>query len=272
MLSEHGDAARPLAGGQSLLPSLNLRLAAPSFLLDLAGIGELRGIRVSPSGAITLGALTTHRQVERSAEIAMLLPLLSRAMRSVAHVQIRNRGTIGGSLCHADPAAEWPALCLACDARMLAAAPRGQRTIAAADFHVGLFTTALEPTELLTAVEFPAWPAARRWGFYEVAQRSGDFAMVGAAVTVDLDASHVCRSARVVVFGAGDRPERLTQVENALIGGLPVVEQVREAAAAAARAMDVRGDHHASADYRRDLIPVVIARALTQCMATGVRK
>lgn len=237
--------AKLLAGGQSLVPVLNFRLAAPPLLIDLNRIAALAGIREDAEGGLAIGAMTRNRDIEKSELVRRRNPLLHAAMPYIAHAPIRNRGTIGGSLAHADPAAELPAVCVACEATMTLAGSRGERVVAASDFFRGLFTTALEADEILTAVRFPAW-RARGFAFLEVSRRHGDFAIVGVAAVDD----------RVVIFGAEDAPRLF-----ALGGKSPA-----DAARLAAKEIEPRSDHHASADYRRELVEVLTRRALTQAM------
>jgi CO/xanthine dehydrogenase FAD-binding subunit len=243
LLAEHGDTAKLLAGGQSLVPVLNFRLASPALLIDLNRIAELQGISQSPEGGLEIGAMTRNREIERSEVVKRHNPLLHEAMPFIAHAQIRNRGTIGGSLAHADPAAELPAIALACGAELALQGPKGRRTLRAADFFQGLFTTALAPDEILTSVRFPAWPPGCRHAFLEVSRRHGDFAIVGVAALVDE------AGARVAVFGAEDMPR--------LVSGT-----VSELPRIAMTAVQPRGDHHASAEYRRELVEVLTRRAL----------
>nr|HET7860338.1 xanthine dehydrogenase family protein subunit M [Caldimonas sp.] len=262
----HGEDAVFLAGGQSLMPSLNFRLAAPAVVIDLNGIAALAGVEPQADGSLVAGAMTRHRFFETSPLIAERLPLVARAMASVAHVAVRNRGTIGGSLCHADPSAEWPALCIACDASIVLQGSAGSRRVAADEFSLGVFTTAIAPGELLTAVAFPAWPKRRGWGFEEVSRRLGDFALVGVACVVDLDDSGACANARVVVFGAGDRPLLATRALEALRGRRLDDGAVRVAAARAREDVACRSDHHASAAYRSRLVEALTHRALTHAL------
>ena len=266
LLAEHGSDATPLAGGQSLVPALNFRLASPALLVDLNGIAELASCHVDPDGSLVAGATTRHRHVENSAAVARSWPLLAHAMGWVAHLAIRNRGTIGGSLCHADPSAEWPALCIACDARIELRGPRGTRELAAADFMQGLFTTAREADELLVRVRFPRWPRTRRWGFREVSRRRGDFAIAGTACTVDVDDAGTCTDARVVVFGVADGPVRATASETALRGRRFDPDAIREAADIAATGIDARSDPHADAAYRLELVRTLTMRALEDAL------
>ncbi|MEO6032395.1 MAG: xanthine dehydrogenase family protein subunit M [Burkholderiaceae bacterium] len=266
LLGEHGDNAKLLAGGQSLMPALNFRLAAPAALIDLNPLDALAGVQMAPDGRLVAGAMTRHRFFETSALIAQRLPLVHHAMASVAHVAIRNRGTIGGSLCYADPSAEWPALCLACDAEMVLQSSRGIRRLPAAEFSLSLFTTALAPTEMLVQVVFPAWPATRRWGFQEIARRHGDFAIVGIACLLDVEPSGVCTQARIVAFGVNDSPLLLRAAAAELTGRTPTERHVRNAALNARHVVECRSDHHASAQYRSELVQALTARALTQAL------
>lgn len=248
LLARHADA-KLLAGGQSLVPVMNFRLATPAHLIDLNRVPGLAGIRPAEDGSLIVGAMTRHREMEHDPLVAAALPLARAAVRHIAHGPIRNRGTIGGSLCHADPAAEWPAVALACDAQMTIVGPTGERAVAARNFFQGLFTTAVGADELLQSIRFPAWPPGRRYGFVEVARRVGDFAIIGVAVIVD--GTH----ARIVVFGAHDVP---VLFETASLADAP---------AAARAAIQTRSDHHASAAYRSELVEVLVRRALQQALA-----
>ncbi|MDB5317333.1 MAG: carbon monoxide dehydrogenase medium chain [Rhodospirillales bacterium] len=265
LLAAHEDA-KVLAGGQSLMPALNLRLAAPSVLVDINDIPELSEVSVTPAG-LRLGALVRHSRIGSDPLIAGAVPLLGLAYPHIAHGAIRTRGTIGGSLAHADPSAEWPAVCLVCDAVMELRGPGGGREVPADAFSLGVFTTAIGAGELLVAIRFPAWPASRRAGFSEVARRKGDFAMVGAAVTVDLGAHGVCTAARIVLFGASDRPIRRHAAEARLCGRVPDAALLREVASVATEGLDPSSDLHASAEYRRRVAPVMVRRALAYALS-----
>ena len=258
--------AKPLAGGQSLIPAMNFRLATPAALVDLNRLPELAGIRERSGGGLWIGAMTRHRDVETSALIAGRAPLLALAMPFIAHLQIRTRGTIGGSLAHADPAAELPALMVALDAHLVLTSRRGERRVAAADFFVGLFATALEPGELLTAVEIPS--AAPRTGsaFLEMARRHGDYALVGVAVTLTLDPAGNVASARIVLFSVGEGPVRAAAAEAALTGTSGDAGAIAAAAAAVQQDIEPPSDIHASAAYRRQLAGVLTRRALAAAM------
>jgi carbon-monoxide dehydrogenase medium subunit len=244
-LLERNPGAKALAGGQSLVPVMNFRLAQPPLLVDLNRIPGLAGIRESEDGGLLVGAMTRNRHLEKSELVRARNPLLHEALPYIAHAQIRNRGTIGGSLAHADPAAELPAVCVACEAQMTIAGPRGERRVPAREFFKGLFTTALAPDELLTAIRFPAWPNGCKHAFMEVSRRHGDFAIVGVCVLYQAPA------ARIVVFGAEDAPRLFN----------------RNSPEDVARQIDPRSDHHASAEYRRELVEVLVRRALARVMA-----
>ena len=207
LVAEHGYDGKVIAGGQSLVPTMNFRLAQPAVLVDLNRVQELFYLYREPDGGLRIGAMTRQRTVERSDLVAQRAPLLHATMPHIAHAQIRNRGTIGGSLAHADPSAELPAVMVALGARFrLARAQRGERWVAAADFYQGLFTTALEPDELLVEIETPPMPAASGWSIQEIARRPGDYAIVGVAATVQLDAAGRCSAARLVYLSVGEGP------------------------------------------------------------------
>src|SRR4029079_665944 len=210
------DDAKAIAGGQSLVPMLAFRLSQPTLLVDLRKLADLRGIRISDAG-VTLGAMVRWRDIEDDERLENAHPLLRAAISHVAHYQIRNRGTVGGSCAHADPASEMPGIALTCDAEFSVIGKSGARTIKAADFFKGALTTALEPDEIVTEIHLPAWPAARRWGFQEFARRRGDFAMAGIALYYDLDGVKA-NNAHVGVFGVGDCQRRLPKAEAALNG------------------------------------------------------
>jgi len=257
------DDAKALAGGQSLVPMLAFRLLQPTLLVDLRKVADLRGISVTDNG-VRLGAMTRWRDIEDDARLAAAHPLLKAAIAHVAHYQIRNRGTVGGSLAHADPAAEMPGIALTCEAEIAVAGKSGARVIRAADFFMGALTTALAADEIIVEVRLPPWPKGRRWGFQEFARRRGDFAIAGAAVFYDEDAHGRATNAHVGVIGVADRPLRLAAVE-ALINGQTIDEAtIARAEAAAAAAVDPPEDIHASAAYRRALAGTMVERALRQ--------
>jgi aerobic carbon-monoxide dehydrogenase medium subunit len=253
--------AKLLAGGQSLVPLLAFRLAAPTLLVDLNSLSELRYIRIEDDG-VRLGAMVRWRQIEDDARLARAHPLLVTALKHVAHYQIRNRGTIGGSLAHADPAAELPGIVVTCEAEIMAIGAAGQRRISAADFFVGPLTTALKPEEIIVELHLPPWPAQRRWGFEEFSRRRGDFALAAAALYYDVLPDGKACNSHVGVMGVGDRPQRLAQVEAMLNGRLIDGDTIAQAEHAAAAAVNPADDIHASAAYRRALVGTLVGRAL----------
>lgn len=262
------DNAKVIAGGQSLLPLLALRLGRPDHLVDIGGIGVLESLATDPDGALKIGALVTHRQVETSELVETAAPLLAQAAPLIGHRAIRSRGTICGSLAHADPAAELPAVALACEARLTAVSNRGAREINAEDFFRGYLDNALDDDELVTRVRFPAWPATRGSAVVEVARRSGDYAVLGLACWVDLDADEIA-DARMVFFGAGDRPTESSEAQRLLIGRPLGTDVVSAAADVAADELHATADVHASANYRRHLARVLTQRGLTQAAETA---
>jgi carbon-monoxide dehydrogenase medium subunit len=265
LASRDGDA-KLLAGGQSLVPMLAFRLAQPTLLVDLRKLAELRAIRITPDGVI-LGAMTRWRDIEDDERLATEHPLLKAAIAHVAHYQIRNRGTVGGSLAHADPAAEMPGIAVTCEARIEVVGSAGKREIEAAAFFKGPLVTALEPDEIITQLRLPSWPAGRRWGFQEFARRRGDFAVAAAALFYDPDAGGRAGNAHVGVIGVGDRPLRLEPVEDVLNGRIIDEAAIADAEAAAAAAVDPPDDIHGSAAYRRALVGTMVERALRSAAA-----
>jgi len=267
LLAQYGGDAKPLAGGQSLVPTMNFRLAQPAALIDLNGIDELFYLREG-EGGLRCGAMTRQRSVEHSSLAQQLSPLLHEAMPHIAHTQIRNRGTIGGSLAHADPAAELPALALALDARFYVRKLTDARWIAARDFYTGLFTTAMQPEEILVEVVFPALPARSGWAFDEVARQHGNYALCGAAAVVTLGEDGTVRNAKLVFLSVGEGPVETDQAANMLVGEHPTPEAVRAAAdSAAMQEIDPVGDIHAGPDFRRHLARVLAQRVLTKAAA-----
>ena len=259
LLASHDGDARPLAGGQSLVPLLNFRLARPAVLVDLNRIETLSRIRVS-DGALCIGAMARQAVVEADPDVARGWPLLTEAIGHIAHPQIRNRGTVGGSLAHNDPAAELPAVMLALDAEMSAQGPQGQRTIAAGDFFAGTMETALAPDELLTEIGIPALPEGAGWGFQEAARRQGDFALVAVAVLLRPTGSGQI-DARVVVTGTGGGPVRMRSAEAVLTERGTDGEPGEAVGNAAAEACDAADDPHAPAWYRQKLVAALTRRA-----------
>ena len=262
LLAEHGGDAKPLAGGQSLIPAMNFRLATPSVLVDLNELRELSHIS-DLDGEIRIGGMVRQRAVERNALVAERAPLLAETMPHIAHPAIRNRGTIGGSLAHADPSAELPAVMLALKATLVVKSTSETREIPSGDFFVGLFSTSVQTGELLTEIRIPPQGARCGYAFQEISRRHGDFALVGVAAAVQLDATGRCEDARVALLSVGDRPMLAEQAAKALIGQTPSVESIRAAAdAAATRDIDPSSDIHASARYRRQLANVLTRRVL----------
>jgi carbon-monoxide dehydrogenase medium subunit len=260
LAARNGDA-KLLAGGQSLVPMLAFRLAAPTLLVDLRKLPELRKIDIS-TGGIRFGSMVRWCDILADARLRTAHPLLRAAVTHVAHYQIRNRGTIGGSIAHADPAAEMPGIALVCEADIATVGTAGPRVIKTADFFVGPLMTVLEPDEIIVEIRFPAWPARRRWGFQEFARRRGDFAMAAAAVWYDQDEGGKARNAHVGTIGVGDRPQRLLAVEAVLNGRMIDDATIAQAEAVACAAVDPQTDIHASADYRRALVGTMVERAL----------
>ena len=263
--SEFSDDSAVLAGGQSLMPMLNLRLARPEVLIDLGRVAELAGIR-ELDGGVSIGAMTRQRSAERSDLIQTRAPLVQQALAHVGHPTIRNRGTVGGSLAHADPAAELPAVCVALDAEFVARSTGAERTIAAEDFYMGFMTTALAPEELLVEVRIPAEAGMLGTAFVEVARRHGDFALVGVAAAIAVDSESVITDARLVLTGVAWLPVRAREAEASLRGAPAGAAAFAAAADLAAAELEPRTDAHASGDYRRRVAGVLVRRALEQAM------
>jgi aerobic carbon-monoxide dehydrogenase medium subunit len=266
LLAAHDGDAKVLAGGQSLVPMMAFRVASPSLLVDLRKLPGLDEIRIDDAG-VRLGALVRWRDILDDGRLARAHPLLVAAIRHVAHYQVRNRGTVGGSVAHADPAAEMPGIAVACDAEIAVTGKAGARVIRAQEFFVSALTTALEPDEIITEIRLPPWPAGRRFGFEEFALRRGDFAIAATAVFYDPDAAGRATNAHVGVIGVGDRPARLAPVE-AVLNGAPIdADTIARAAAATSAAVTPQADIHASAAYRRSLVGTMVERALLAAMA-----
>jgi carbon-monoxide dehydrogenase medium subunit len=260
--------AKILAGGQSLVPMLNFRLLRPSILVDINRIPDLAFIE-ERADEIAIGALTRHHRLEASPVIAEYLPVFAEAMRHVAHLAIRNRGTIGGSLSHADPAAELPMLALLLDATLHVVSPAGPRSVAARDFFLGPLTVDLAPDELVVRIVIPKLPAATGWGFAEVARRSGDFALAGVAATLTLRAGAI-GEARVAMTGVDDTAKRASEAEGLLIGRKLTPDLIEAAIAAVRAGVNPPTDLHASSDYRRHLVGVLAGRVLTDAWRRAV--
>ena len=266
LLALHGGDAKVLAGGQSLVPMMNMRLVRPAVVVDLNRVAGLGGVR-QEVGGLRLGALVRQQALERDERIAAAAPLLAEAAPVVGHLQTRARGTIGGSLAHADPAAELPACMIALDAVFHLRSARGHRECRAEDFFRGLLATALEPDEVLADIDVPA-PRDKQTGhgFAEVARRHGDFALVGACALVSLDPAGVCCRARLVIFGAGDSPH-LARATTVLLGDRLSTARLAEVGRAAAAEIDARADLHATAEYRRRIAAGLAQRVLAGAAA-----
>lgn len=257
-----------LAGGQSLVPLLNFRLTRPARLVDLNCIGELAYLH-RRDGVLNIGAMTRQSTLERSRLVIDHWPILHRAIGSVAHPQIRNRGTVGGSAAHADPSAELPVVFTALDARFQLRSARGDRTVPATEFFRGPLTSALEPDEMLVEVQVPAMAAGARFGFVEFARRHGDFALAGAAVIIEQREDGVCDRAAVALLAAGPTPVRATLAEEALVGTQIDDAVATEAAACAVRDIRPTADLHGSTEYRRSLMAEMVRRALLDATRGG---
>ncbi len=269
LLAAHGDEAGILAGGQSLVPLLNFRLARPTVVVDINRIADLAYIE-RRNGVLEIGALTRHRAVEQSAVVSETCPLLSEAITHVGHAQIRNRGTIGGSLAHADPAAELPAVVTALGGRLRLRSASGERTLDPGDFYVSNLTTTIEPGEMLVAVELPVWPAGTATCFTEFSRRQGDFALAGAGAVLAIgDDGRVAR-AGLALMGVGDRPFDGTAIASELLCGAKPDEAAVQAVAARVQSdVEPPSDIHAPADYRRHLAGVMTRRALLGAVQRG---
>ncbi len=265
LLDAHGSDARLLAGGQSLIPSLNLRLSQPELLVDISGLSELRGIRME-KGEMVIGALTRHADIERSADVRRLFPSLAEAARHIAHPAIRNRGTIGGSLALADPAAEWPAAALAFDMRLTAVSSKGERTLAANDFFKGLFETALEPGELLKSIHVPLPAANRRAAFGELTRRSGDYAIVGAFVNADLAGGKLV-APRMAFFGIATQPLLAKGAMRALDGSSGDAAALTAARACLETDLDPMADLYNGRATKLHLCGVLLGRLVAKLVA-----
>jgi carbon-monoxide dehydrogenase medium subunit len=267
LLESHGDDARILAGGQSLLATLNMRLSAPEILIDITGLDSLRGV-ATEDGLLRIGALTTHAEVKASTDVAARAPLLARTMPFIAHPAIRNRGTLGGSLVHADPAAELPACMLALDAAMEIAGAAGKRSVGAADFFHGLYETDLKPGEVLTSVAIPVVAAGYQSGFSEFSRRSGDFAMAGLAAHAKFDNGAVS-DVRLALCGVDIRPVRAAAAEQALEGKPFSAELLEEAKARMADDLDPPDDLQASGKMKIHLSQVLLGRVFSAMARAG---
>ena len=251
------------------MPMLAFRLAAPRLLVDLARIPSLDRITIGADG-VHLGALVRWVDIERHSTLAAAHPLLAEAISHVAHYQIRNRGTVGGSLAHADPAAEMPGIAVVCDARINIVGVGGSRTVAAGEFFSGALSTVLQPDELIVDICLPAWPSGRRWGFEEFSRRCGDFALAGVALFYDHDSSGSALDPHIAAIGVSDRPMRLRAAEAAIAGCKITAQAIRAASAAAQKNIDIADDIHAPSDYRSALLGVLVERALARAAGLSI--
>lgn len=263
VLAEHGDEAKVLAGGQSLLPVMALRLGRPEHIVDINRVPGLDAITTSAAG-VSIGALVRHATAERSPDLAAAAPLVHAAMPYIGHRAIRSQGTVCGSIAHADPAAEMPAVCLATGATMVATSASGVREIPAAEFGEGYLTTSLDPTEILTEVRFPTWPTTASGAVVEVARRHGDYALVGLACMIDAPGGTIS-SAALSFFGVDNKPVRIAEAEAALVGAsLTDSAAIASAAEIVSRTIEPGADVHATSNYRRHLAGVLTRKGLTQ--------
>lgn len=260
LLAAHAGDARPIAGGQSLIPMLAFRLASPSLLVDLRKLPGLDEIGISEHG-VSLGAKVRWCDIEGDTRLRTAHPLLAAAVGHIAHYQIRNRGTVGGSLAHADPAAELPGIAVTCDAEIVAVGSSGTRTFMSADFFLGPMMTALAPDELIVELRLPPWPEQRRWGFEEFARQRGAFALAAVALFYDEHDGVACNT-HIGVIGASSRLQRIVEAEAVVNGRIVDEETIVAAAQAAAAAVDPADDVDASAAYRRALVGTLVERAL----------
>jgi carbon-monoxide dehydrogenase medium subunit len=261
LLGRFKDDAKLLAGGHSLIPMMKLRLARPAHLIDLRKVPGLSGIK-EEGGAIVIGALTTHYQVESAALLKQKCPILPETAGQIGDPQVRNLGTIGGSLAHADPAADYPAAIIALGAELVTEGPKGRRTIKADDFFKGLLTTAVQPDEIVVEIRFPSWPAKTGMSYLKFPHPASRFAVVGVAAVVTVDGKGACAKAGVGVTGAGTKAVRAKNVEVALTGKTPDAATIQAAAEKAADGVDVQADLQGSVEYKTHLVKVFCRRAL----------
>jgi carbon-monoxide dehydrogenase medium subunit len=264
LLATYGEDGKVLAGGQSLLPLLALRMTQFGHLIDIGRVQSLQSIDVDDDGSVWVGAAVTHARVERSDVMAVAAPVVVGAMPHIGHRAIRSRGTVCGSLAHADPAAELPAVALAVGAEMIVQGPAGQRTLAAGDFFDGYLSSALADDELLVGVRFPAWAPRAGWSVLEVSRRHGDFALVGLVTTLEIDEAGLLRRPALSFFGAASTPVRVAEAEQLLDGNAPDPTLFAEAARVVTSALEPAGDDHASSEYRAHVAGVLTRRGLAE--------
>jgi aerobic carbon-monoxide dehydrogenase medium subunit len=265
VLRDHAEEAKLLAGGQSLVPLMNLRLAQPSILVDLNRVAGLSYIRAEGDGRLAIGAMTRHHEVATSHLVRQRCPMLATAAARIGYPAIRHRGTLGGSLAHADPVAEMPCVALTLDAELMVIGPAGERVVPAADFFETYFTTSLAPDELIREIRYPAIGAGEGWGFHESVRKAGDFATVAVAADIRV-ADGAIAGVAVGLAGVSDRPVRAVEAERALTGQ-PTSVNLDDAAALAAGVVDAASDIHASDTFRRHLARVLVRRALDDALA-----
>ena len=262
LLKAHGDDAKILAGGQSLIAAMNFRLAKPKILVDIGNIENSNGVTDEENG-VRISATTTQAFAEKDATVQRRLPVLADAINHIAHFQIRNKGTVGGSIVNADPASELPAMSLLLDADFEIRSASNQHTMPAEEFFITYMTTSLQPDEIVSSILFKAPPENSGWGFHEVARRAGDFALAGSAAVIAIDAAQKCSYSRVALFGVSSTPVRTTEVEDALLGESCTPELLQAAAQKVRDIIDPESDVHVTEDYRRDVSAVLTVRALT---------
>jgi CO/xanthine dehydrogenase FAD-binding subunit len=273
LLQRYGEDAKILAGGQSLMPLMNLRLARPSVIIDINRLSSLSSISPGLNGGLTIGALTRQRLVEHSTVVQQQNPLLAATMPLIGHFQIRNRGTIGGSLVHADPAAELPAVSVALGAEFVMKTLRSVRVIRRADdFFLGYMTTAVEPSELLTEIRIPAWKPHVGWAIEEISRRKGDFAIVGVAMLIEVDGDSTCLDVRMAFFGVGGKPVRVQRAEEILRESKLDRRILEDVARIVSEELDPDSDVHASAEYRKEVGGVLARRALEKALVRAREK
>lgn len=267
LLHRYGDEAKILAGGQSLMPLMNMRLARPKIVVDINRLSGLDGIVLTGDNGLAIGALARHRAIEKSALVREQNPLLASAMPLIGHFQIRNRGTVGGSLVHADPAAELPAVSVLLGCEFSLARKGCARIVSAADFFLGYMATAIQPGELLTEIRFPNWRPGTAWAIDEISRRKGDFALVGVVLKADLDDNANIKDAALVMFGVGGKPQRVESADSILKGRWVDHGVLRELGRTVAEALEPDSDIHASAEYRKEVGGVLVRRALEAALA-----
>jgi carbon-monoxide dehydrogenase medium subunit len=268
LLQEYGDEAKLLAGGHSLIPAMKLRLSQPGHLIDIGRIDSLSYIR-EEADAIAIGALTTYTTIERSELLRRMLPVLPEGSEQIADQQVRNRGTMGGGLAHADPAADMPGIVLALKAQLVIQGPKGRRTLSADDFFVGTFTTALEADEIVTEIRFPKLPARTGTAYQKLANKASHYAITGCAAVLSLGGDGTCSAASVAITGAAMETTRAKAVEAALVGKKLDEATIEEAASHAAEGLEIVSDIHGSSDYRSKMTAVITRRVLLQAFESA---